>query len=111
MADGFREVSLSRGGKLVVMRRGEEWFLRLRLWTDGDWTFATPPLPLAREHVEWLDQTEVEDTGYPLDFDHSALDGKLNLLLFRGKVHVHLHGRQYVGAASDLRNAFDDLDE
>lgn len=100
-----REVVLTGGNKLVVIHAPDTLYLRLRAFNGARWAFLTPPLRVSGEQVAALSQELTEDIHVPTLFEHPDMDGRLNLMLFRDKVHVHFDRRHLWGSASDLRAA------
>lgn len=104
---GHEEVPLNGGAKLILIERNGEIFLRLRALVEGEWKFLTPPLLLASPMLNGLVRDDLDEgNGFPVVLEHSSMDGKVNLLRYRGLIHVHFAKRQMSGKDVDFRRAF-----
>ena len=66
-ASGLAEVPLGKAAKIVLVRNGEDTFLRLRLVVDGAWRFVTPPLALAPPVIAGVvEEDQHEGRGFPV---------------------------------------------
>lgn len=100
-----REVVLTGGYKLVVIHAPDGVYLRLRSLADGVWRFVTPPLPLGARDMQVLGQELGANEHAPLKLEHPKLDGAVNLMIFREKLHVHFGRTQMSGSAHSLMKA------
>lgn len=100
------EVALTSDAKLVLVRAGSTTFVRLRAQREGEWRFLSPALSLSPSEVEGLSSDIEDSSGYPVVLGHEKMEGKLNLLVYQGRIHVHFGKGQMNGSAQDLRAAF-----